>query len=280
MSYPSPPPSPPPYADTSNVFPPGRLCITGMDHLFGLRRGLTWDVRRFCRALHGARSKASQFGVLSIQHRKRLHQDYQHEFLILDVVPLVPGTDTPQSNAPHTLIEVGRVGDKASFFSIWGVAVDEVSVLLSEDEASILQPTAKSTGEGSSKGTPDNRTEPSQFIAGELLATLSWELEIPNLLDVFLVITTLSLAFPNYNIFTCQCFWLARAIYETLRHGYRPSLESTGDKLWKRARFLMFIRLLTPKPPAFIFELCFRAGDWTHLASLEPLPSSSSSAQP
>ena len=282
MNYPSPPPSPPPYADISKVPPPSLR----MDHLFDLRRGLKWDLARFCNALHGAHSKASQYGVLSIQHRKRLYQDYQYEFVVLDVVPLVPGTHTPKPNAPHTLIEVGRVGGMAPFFGLWGIATDEVCVLRQEDEAFLLQQAAarESIGEGSQAGTGTPGPEAS-MIAGELLATLSWQIEIPGLLDVFLIITSLSLSFPNHNVLTCPCFWLAREIYQTLRHGYRPVLESNGDDLWQRTKFLV-MRLLTPRPPDLISQLCFRQAEWSHRSGLEqrPVPSSSSglpsSAQP
>jgi hypothetical protein len=275
MNYPSPPPSPPPYAKTSTVCPPD---IAGMDHLFNLQRGAKWDLRRFCNALHRARSKASQYGIRSIQHRTRLDQDAHHECLILDVVPLVPGTNAPQpDHAPHTLIEVGGVCDETSLFGIWGVAADEVgvTVLRREDEACLLQQAAEGFRGGSRADTPINGP------AGELLATLSWDLEIPNLLDVCVILTSLSLTCPKYTLFTCPCVWLAHAIYEALKHGYRPVGENMGDSVWKRTRFLMVAWLFTPTPPACIFELCYRQAQWSHLAGLERhLPSSSSSAQP
>ena len=141
----------------------------------------------------------------------------------------MPGTHTPKPNAPHTLIEVGRVGGMAPFFGLWGIATDEVCVLRQEDEAILLQQAAarESIREDSQAGTGTPSPEPS-MIARELLATLSWQIEIPGLLDMFLIITSLSLSFPNYNVLMCPCFWLAREIYQTLRHGY--TMACSGEQ--------------------------------------------------
>lgn len=173
-----------------------------------------------------------------------MYSDFQHEFVILDVVTLVPGTNTPEANASHTYIEVGRSGDEArmSFFGIWGAASDEVVILRQADEANVVQ------GGG---GT-------SRYSAGECLATISWEDELPNVLDVFTIIDFLSIWYPNYNIFTRQCYWFARAIYLIIQYGYAPTIENTGNKLWKRARFYIIVGVLTPRPPMQLYRLCRR----------------------
>lgn len=238
MSYPSPPPSPPPYDN----LPPG----PHMENLFkfDLRRGSRWPLKDFCDALHRTHTNSSQLGVVAIQHRKRVYTTFQHEFAILDVVPLVPGTGTPQAEGSHTYVEVGRMG-----YNIWGFARDEVLVLRQADEASVEK---------------ENSSRDSQY--GEHLATLSWETGIPCILDVFSLITLLSLTFPRYNIITYQCFWFARIIYEALRDGYGPFSENTGDKIWKRTRFYIFNRVLTPTPPLAILEFCYRQRIWRELA--------------
>jgi hypothetical protein len=213
-----------------------------MENLFDLRRGSHWPLKDFCDALHRTHIDSSRFGVIAIQHRKRLYST--HEFAILDVVPLVPGTGTAQAEGSHTYLEVGRIG-----YSIWGFTHDKVLVLRQDDEASVEM---------------ENSSRDSQY--GEHLATLSWETGIPCILDVFSLITLLSLTFPRYNILAHQCFGFARTIYEALRDGYGPFSENTGDDLWKRARFYIFIRVLAPTPPLAILEFCCRQRTWRELA--------------
>jgi hypothetical protein len=152
---------------------------------------------------------------------------------VLDVVSLAPGTNTPQANPRHTYIEVGRSGDedKMSFFGILGPASDQVCILRQGDEVNILH------DQGTESDNPSTR-----------IATLSWEIALPNLLDVFSAITLLSVTFPTYNILTRQCCWFARAIYDVLRYAYDPVIENTGDEFWKREKFYIFVRLLTHDP--------------------------------
>lgn len=230
-----------------------------MDNLFNLECGATSTLHEFCNALHRTHLGSSQFGIVSIQHRKRLSQydNLQYEFLVLDVVPLIPGTNTPQANGPHTYIEVIRTGDRARAptFGIWGFARDEVLVLQQDDEPGVVQ--------------QENPSQGSQYCAGDHLSTLSWSNRIPNILDVFSVITLLSLTFPQYNIFTHRCFssWFARAIYLILRQTYAVHFEDTmpGGNPWERARFFIFVRAITPTPPAVISEFCYHQRVWREL---------------
>lgn len=227
-----------------------------MENVFNLHRGSIWLLKDFCDMLHATYTNSSQFGIASIQHRKRLYNDFQHEFIVLDVVPFIAGTSAPDPAGPHTYIEIGRVSDEAriSFFGLWGFAFDEVIVLRQEDEARILAPASQ------------DPSQDFQSRAGERLATLSWPDGIPNLVDVFSLITQLAVTFPYYNILTHQCFWLVRAIYDTLRFGYSPFLEDTGSKFRKKARFL--VRLVTPRPPPAILEICNRQRRWRQLNDL------------
>lgn len=108
-----------------------QLLVGPMGCLFDLDHGAKWILTKFCNALHHAHSGSSQFGVASIQHRKQLYSNYQHEYVVLDVLPLIPGTSTPKTEALHTYIEVGCVIDppRPSIFRIWGSASDQVYVL-------------------------------------------------------------------------------------------------------------------------------------------------------
>jgi hypothetical protein len=165
---------------------------------------------------------------------------------VLDVVSLAPGTNTPQANPRHTYIEVGRSGDedKMSFFGILEPASDQVCILRQGDEVNILH------DQGTESDNPSTR-----------IATLSWEIALPNLLDVFSAITLLSVTFPTYNILTRQCCWFARAIYDVLRYAYDPVIENTGDEFWKREKVYILVSLLTPKPPTILYLFSRRYGD-------------------
>lgn len=245
MDYPTPPPTPPQHTNISTHWHPPSF--GWLDHIFRLQHGERWSLHQFYSALLCNRLDSYQFGIVSVQRRKRSYNNFQHEFVVLDAIPLVPGTNTPQANASHTYIEVGRSGDEAqmSFFGILGPASDQVLILRQEDEVNIT------CDQGTEPDDPSNR-----------IATLSWEIDLPNLLDVFSVITLLSVTFPNYNIFTRPCYWFARAIYDVLRYGYEPVFENTCDGFRKGEKFYIFARILTPKPPTNLYLLCRRYGEY------------------
>jgi hypothetical protein len=238
--YPS--PNPPPYTDTPLQF------LMDPYHPFAPPHPSTWPLDQFCRALHRTRTDSSQRGILSVQHWKRVRQGLQHESLILDVVPLVPGRNVPLNNPSHTYIQLGRFKDReqTSLFGIWGLARDEVVVVGRE---------AKDVQE-SKEHSPD-----------DCLSTISWAAELPNLVDVFDIIQLLSLMFPYYNIVTRQCYWFARTIYNCLRHTYGPYREDVGKKGWKRSKF-MLIRFLTPSPPSFLLSFCRVKKVWSEDATV------------
>ncbi|KAF8550428.1 hypothetical protein OG21DRAFT_1513999, partial [Imleria badia] len=202
----------------------------------------------FCDKLHSMRSKAFNYGIASIQHRKG---PYTNEFLILDVVPLIPGTFSPRINPNHTYLKVSRSEDHVGSSFIWRHAKDDVVILRKEVESAVA-----------GRGNP--ASQESRYSASELLATLSWgEEKRPTLLDMFSLITFISISLPYYNRFTCQCNWLARTVYsssDTEPHsgacGFQPSWailepEAPANKLWKIARFFISIpsRILAPKAP-------------------------------
>jgi len=191
---------------------------------------LKWPVDQFCRALHTVHADSKQHGIVSVQHWKCLHRGLHHESLVLDVVPLVPGKNVPQNNPSHTYIQIGRFKDRV----LLGRARDEVVVVgrMTED-----------VQESNQQGPSD------------CLSTISWTIELPNLLDVFDIIQLLSFMFPYHNIFTRQCHWFARTIYDCLEYAYIPYRQDTGRKLWKRSKFLLF-RCLTPSPPPALLSYC------------------------
>lgn len=204
---------------------------------------------QFCRALHRAHTDSSQCGIISVQHWKRVRQGLQHESLIFDVVPLIPGRNIPQNNPSHAYIQIGRFKDRTqtSFFGLWGLARDEVVVV--GREATVVQE--------SKEHDPD-----------DCLSTISWAAPLPNLIDVFDVIQLLSLMFPCYNIITRQCYWFARTIYDCLRHAYSPYREDVlGKKWWKRSKF-MLVRLLTPSPPSLLLSFCRVKKVWSEDATV------------
>ena len=177
-----------------------------------------------------------------MQLRKRLSDcDVPQEFIILDVVPLQAGTNIRQTNAPHTYIELSRVVDDIQlswFFIWWGPAYDKVIILRKEDEVNIA-PDGPASG-----GTQ----VASQYLAGECLATVSWEYVAytPNLLDTFEVLNLLSLTYPNYNVLALRpCDWFPRAIYGILYDTYFLGKENTRDSFWKKVKFYIFVRCLT-----------------------------------
>lgn len=196
-----------------------------------------WPVDQFCQALHTVHADSKQHGITSVQHWKCLHQGHQHESLILDVVPLVPGKNVPQNNPSHTYIQIGRFKDRV----LLGRARDEVVVVGREAE---------------------DVQEFNQQGPGDCLSTISWTTELPNLLDVFDIIQLFSFMFPYYNILTRQCYWFARMIYDCLQHAYVPHREDTERKLWKRSEFLLF-RCLTPSPPPALLSFCRVKKRWS-----------------
>ena len=237
------PSSHPPNTGVFDSFSP----FTSLSHPFAPPHSISWNLDTFCKALHSARTDSSQCGILSVQHRHYVpgYQGiFEHEVLILDVVPLVPGRGLPQKNAPHTYIQVGRFEDQArmSFFGLSGFARDEVVVV-------------------GQKGVQGSNQQVPQF-AGYHLTTISWAKELPNLVDVFDVINLFSHMFPRYNVLTCQCFWLPRMIYNLLRLVYDPFHEDTGGLVW------MLLPFLTPAPPAVLLSFCRDKKQWSHCATV------------
>ena len=64
---------------------------------------------------------------------------------------------------------------------------------------------------------------------------LSWQIRISNILNVFSLVTQLSVTFPQYNVLTYQCFWFTWVIYDTLQSAYPAHVKNMENKLWKRA---------------------------------------------
>ncbi|KAI9567508.1 hypothetical protein HD554DRAFT_2107700 [Boletus coccyginus] len=250
---------PPSYTDAVSSFIPPVSMMDPNNHPFALPHPMTCTVTSFCKALHRARSFSSQHGIVSVQHRKRTLEGLQHESLILDVVPLIPGGNWPQRDPLHTYIEVGRLKDPDHACLVWGVAKDKVTILGQEKRAVH----AKSGPEDrSARQTPSIRTT----FEGISLFTLSWARDLPNLIDVFEIIRLLSLTHPHYNIFSRQCFWFARAIFRILRSTYEFVEEATGDKAWKMGKFLIFFRVLTPSPSARLVSFAQDKSEWNRLA--------------
>jgi len=236
--------NPPSYTEALDSFLPPMH----PSHPFAPPHPKTRSVEAFCKALHGARAFSSQCGIMSVQHRKRIH----HEALLFDVVPLAPGTNLPcHPNPPHTFLEVSRFKDpdRSYLFGIWGFAKDEVLI--------IGQETAGSDHQVQQPG-----------LENEVLSTLSWTTELPNLVDIFDIIRLLSLTHPYYNFFTHQCFWFARAIYRILRRTYDYDHDVTGDKGWKMANFLVFFRIPTPSPPELLVSFCQDKKEWSYRATV------------
>ena len=212
-----------------------------MDNLFPLQHGQPWPLLEFCQHLRRTRPHSLAYGITSVRHFKRLYEDFQHESLVLDVVPLIPGPNNPQLDN-RTYIELGRfkVQGQGSRWNlgIGGSASDRVVVL-----------TQRSVQDLSGPGTT-------------LLRRLSWTTQLPRLYDVLKAAALLSLAFPGYNIFTRQCFWLARAVYSILHEAYTPFQGEMGNLAWKRGKFMVICRLLTPSPPPVLILLCRRNREW------------------
>ena len=72
------------------------------DHFFHIQRGSKLFLKCFCDDLHQFHSQSSNYGVSSVQLRRL---SFQKAILILDVVPMIPGSYDPQPNAnpTHTL---------------------------------------------------------------------------------------------------------------------------------------------------------------------------------
>ncbi|KAF8552170.1 hypothetical protein OG21DRAFT_1486418 [Imleria badia] len=209
------------------------------------------------------RFKSEDYGIVSIQHRKGLYSNFLREFLILDVVPFIPGTNISQNDPIHTYIEVCRSQryGSSTFLGIWRLAQDDVVILRKEDETAV-----------SGQGNPTSQD--CSYPHSELLGTISWNNRSgPTLLDMFTLISFLSLSLPDYNRFTCPCNWLARTVYSVSRRGFRAQvvLETPRNKLWKIARFLTSIpnQLLGPKLPPGLNNFCARLYFWNNLAIME-----------
>jgi hypothetical protein len=137
-----------------------------------------------------------------------------------------------------------------SFCGIWGFARDEVVVV-------------------GQKGVQGSSQAPR--IDGDRLTTISWAKELPNLVDVFDVISLFSHMFPRYNIVTCQCFWLARMIYSILRQVYNPYHENTGGLRW------LLFPFLTPAPSPVLLAFCRDKRQWSHCATVGQIQGSAES---
>ncbi|KAF8548325.1 hypothetical protein OG21DRAFT_1516437 [Imleria badia] len=204
---------------------------------------IEWTLDDFCRELYLARTDCSLLGILSVQYRKRLHQGFQHELLILDVIPVKPTLSAPKDNPSHIYLEVGRFKDHEHIsFKLGGIvgpAKDKI-VVIGQGDVALHEPKCNLYPE-----------------RGEILATMSWKLELPNLVDFFDVIKLLSVMFPYYDPVIRQCYWFASTIYDVLQAVYsRHQLEDRRVAFWKRAKFLVFFRLLTPPPPPALVSFC------------------------
>ncbi|KAF8550467.1 hypothetical protein OG21DRAFT_1513983 [Imleria badia] len=244
------PGSPPP-------FPPRLTYMLGFeDDLFDhWDCGVDMTLSSFCNKLHSMRSKAFNYGIAPLQHRKG---PCTNEFLILDIVPLIPGTINPRTNPSHTYLKVSRSEDHAGSSFIWRRAKDDV-ILRQEVEAAVSQG--------------------SWYPASEHIATLAWEKEnFPTLLDMFSLITFLSVSLPYYNRFTCQSNWLVRTVYvESLTEhhagprGFEPRKvilepEAPASELWKIVRFIISIpsQLLAPDSPVGMTYFCAHMFRWSY----------------
>ena len=227
--------TPPPPSSSADIFP--RLRHHGKQSLEG-----------FCNAIHHTRSMSAEYGIVSLQIREQLYQHFQDEVLILGVVPLIPSTNRPKPNPHHTYIEVSRREQDRYLLGwhIWGNTRDEVFVLQPEDEASVINTTPGSI-------TPQQ----SHYPASKCLMAISWNVLVPNLLDVFTIITHLSIMFPHYNKFTRQCSWLAHATYDILESCYNPVLTPHGIRIFAYP---------TPKPPESLYLLCRCQREWSQVA--------------
>ncbi|KAF8550763.1 hypothetical protein OG21DRAFT_371936 [Imleria badia] len=177
----------------------------------------TWRLQCFANALHRSRAHSHQYGIRAVQYYSRL--GCQNESLILDVVPLEPGSSIPQVNPTHTYLKFCRYEDLEAEKSFLGYAArDEVIVI-----GQALQDQDK------------------------CISTLSWPAEVPNLVDAFDVIKMFSFMFPRFNSFSS--FYFTPIIYETLRRTYDRYDQVVGDKFWKQAIFFLIFHLGTPAPP-------------------------------
>lgn len=232
-----------------------------MDQFFDLRRGHPWSLHEFCDSLHAARSETADYGVVAIQHWKSRRSDnWQHESLVLDVVPLSQGTDVPASaNASHMFISIGRFGAKTNWSTyVWALADDQVVVLRPEHEAT--------------HATGDQLANPQQddpYLDSDKLATLSWNRpNIPNLLDVFRLVTLLSLRYPRYTVYRHQCYWFARTIYDIFMACTGCTWGTTSNH-WKRGTYvtkLVTIPVSIPEPPPDLRVFCDTQFRWNQLA--------------
>ncbi|KAF8550471.1 hypothetical protein OG21DRAFT_413097 [Imleria badia] len=241
--------------------PPQLKVVAFRDDLFDhLDKAVT--LSNFCNQLHWRHFQSLNYGIASIQHRKGLYNNSLHEFIILDVVPLISGTNNPQINPSHRYIKVSRSqrANSESFLGMWRLPQDNVVVLLPEDDAAMFC-------------RRNHTSQGNWYPPSELLETLFWEHNIPGLLDMFSLILCLSLSLPEYNRFTSPCYWLAPTAYTVARQSFPPQavLEAPGNKLWKIARSFFYIpsRLLAAKPPVGLSGFCDRLYSWNDCASRE-----------
>lgn len=254
--------NPPSHAEALSTFLPPMH----PNHPFAPPHPKIRSVEAFCKELHGARAFSSQCGIMSVQHCRCIHHGLQHESLLFDVIPLAPGTNLPQSaNPPHTFLEVSRFKnpDRTNLFGIWGFAKDVVLII------------------GQESGGPNDEVQQPLTLESEILSTLSWSTELPNLVDIFDIIRLLSLTHPYHNIFTCQCFWFVRAIYRILRRTYNYDLEVTKYDLgWEMAGFLTFLHILSPTPPKPLVSFCQDKKEWSYRATVGRIVDDGSQVQP
>lgn len=221
----------------------------GMNNLFPLSHGMRWSFHHFCQLLHIKQPASLCYGILSAHHCKRVYKfyndynDWEHEALILDVVTLVPGTNTPQPNGHHTYIELFRCKEhscrESSFPGISGSAYDTVIVLPQKDEAHL---------------------DPESTIT--YFNMLSWSTELPKLYDVLEITSILSLAYPKYNIFTHPCYWLARTVYFILKYGFTPVHEDVGVKPRSGFLNLLFCHSNPGRSARILVLLCKHNKQW------------------
>ena len=234
------------------------------DHFFHIQRGSKLFLKCFCNDLHQFHSQSSKYGVSSVQLRRL---SFQKAILILDVVPVIPGSHDPQPNASHTYIEIYRskgyyddsVSPVSGIEAICGSAFDTVTVLRQEDEAGVTE----------DSGPGDNPKQiRNTYRDSEHLVTLGWSYRLPRLLDILSLVTLLSVAYPYYNIFTRRCSWLAHAACVILEHrcgGLRVVDRRCESRLTRVAHFL-FNDFHPTVNPALI-EFWQREDKWRQLAA-------------
>jgi hypothetical protein len=172
------------------------------------------------------------FVVESIEHHKQPWDKLHDEFLLLRVAPV----DTDEE-ARTRIIIIGRTIQEPfdcvltyphpgllSELGILGPAIEWVMVL--------------------------SRRNCRDFSRRQPLSSISWSRRdgfAPRLIDLIRIFRHVSIVQPNFNVFTTQCCWFARAAYLVTRAVYYSGhiSEREWDKHWNLSPALRFGALST-----------------------------------